>query len=755
MPEVSVLVLVTSADGLERTVRSVVRQTFGDFELLVSAGPSVGDRILGALPDDRRIVVIEGSGDAYGALLDSALGRASGSSIMILTPGDELDREALTVLVERARQGTYDIVQGGVVNVAPDGSKRRLRLQSITGRYEAPATPPVDRWVSSMPVAVWGALYRRQFVLDRGVRIPEGLDVVQGQLFWHVVALNAAESVYLVDFPATVRSSPDRDGMPYGEGTTPRLAEAYAEVGERLRSWDPAVVADLALHELITIARRPDLVHRGREVGLAVRTIGEALPSSTALTGDPRFDRWALELRSSAPRPLRQIGAATLRSRLRMAGRRWAIRASRTIAKVDPRDLAGRLIEWGRQSTFSRGGDAPIPSIPQPQGYTGRNALVVVPWSDENGSTRIIDALDAALVDLGYHLHVVVYNDLGANRPRPTWEQHVFYDIPHSAQFGQLHYRNGAILPDDLGIDDWVGDDLRQFVLAADRAWEFDVVVCHYVFFSEVLALVNPRATRILVAHDRFSGRNSRLAERGMEDSFFFSTDPEQESIGLRRADHVISLQDAEAEQFRSAVAGSPTTVHSLPLLDPPRFLAPRTRSRRLIVGYLGSNYLNNRRSILDFFDAARERDFGDLEFMIGGRVCETLRRDRLPSQVTMIGRVDQLEDFYGSVDVVFNPDFLASGRKIKVFEGLSFGRPVITTAPATDGFDFLPSDLRLGSNEEILDRLLELAASGDALAEARHQAQSAYVALVDRTSTLEALATMVATRDDRDEAVN
>jgi glycosyltransferase involved in cell wall biosynthesis len=436
------------------------------------------------------------------------------------------------------------------------------------------------------------------------------------------------------------------------------------------------------------------------------------------------------------------------RRSIKVAARRAGEALRQRVERLLTHRSFGPIIRAGLRGARPSRSVAAVPAIPQPRGFTGPNALVIVPWSEDNGSTQVIDALNASLRALGFRIHVVVSNHAGPNAPRLGWDY--TYSLGNSPEFGRPARNRGRLVLDGHRVDDWVGEDLTQFVADVDRAWRFDVVVCHYVFLSRVLEVVNDSATTILVTHDRFAGRNSLFAERGMTASYFFSTTEDEEAIGLRRADHVVALQEDEAQYFRGAVAGTASCVHLLPLLGPPQFQDPPPPTARLRVGFLGSSYANNRTALVNFFRDVRGEDLSELEFIVGGGVCDVLERDDLPRGSRLIGRVERLADFYTAVDVVFNPDFVRSGRKVKVFEGLSFGVPVVTTRESTAGFDTLPPEMALESNAAILDHLRSFAVSRDGLERARDRARATYVDLVRRFDTSSELSRMIAGRDSR-----
>lgn len=722
MPGVSILIPATgSAAELGRSIDACLRSSALETEIVV-AGPAVAD-----LPDDPRIVATLVDASTVGALVRRALESATGAYVVVLFPGDVLDPIGLEVLVDRATRERADLVLGGSIAVDPAGHRSRTRLRDATARFEGRIAPS-DPWVATIPVAAAALLVRRDLASRPDVGMADDDDATSGALRWHLGALFAADRAYAVDYPVVERGVPAADAA--------RVLAVY----ESLERQHPAHASSLLVHAFLACGRastgraaasaRDDVRRLFARVRARIRTTG-------GLSGDPDFDEWAaLETRHAVRRidhrGLQRFWRFSPRRMAKVTARRAGALLHRRIARMRDGRL-GPILNIALRGRLSRG-PMSQPAIPQPRGFVGRNALVIVPWSDDNGSTQVIDLLNGALRDLGYRIHVVVSNRSGPNRARAGWDE--TYDLGDSPHFGRLVYADGSVVLDGHGVDDWAGDDLLQFVADADRAWRFDVVVCHYVFFSRALEAVNRDATTILVTHDRFAGRNSRFAERGMTASYFYSTTEDEEAIGVRRADHVVALQEHEAAYFATAVSGTPTRVHTLPLLDAPAFRDPPPAAARLRVGFLGSSYANNRTALVEFFRDVAGRDLSALEFVIAGNVCSTLSRADLPDAARLLGPVAEVDDFYSRVDVVFNPDFLESGRKVKVFEALAFGVPVVTTRESTAGFDGLPPDLTLTSSTAILERLIALAGSASERSAARKAGRAAYLELYERYRT-------------------
>ena len=57
-----------------------------------------------------------------------------------------------------------------------------------------------------------------------------------------------------------------------------------------------------------------------------------------------------------------------------------------------------------------------------------------------------------------------------------------------------------------------------------------------------------------------------------------------------------------------------------------------------------------------------------------------------------VVGTVDCLETWYEKADVVISPIFLGSGMKTKTAEALMYGKPILGTKEAFEGYDTDPA---------------------------------------------------------------
>jgi hypothetical protein len=258
-------------------------------------------------------------------------------------------------------------------------------------------------------------------------------------------------------------------------------------------------------------------------------------------------------------------------------------------------------------------------------------------------------------------------------------------------------------LGDVYAKDDWYQADVGDFL--AWKVTEFDIrlVLFNYIFQSKALESLPRHVRKVLLTHDRMSDRHKLFDLNNMPREFFYTT-PEEEGAALRRADELIAVQAGEAEFFHE-ISGRP--VHVVRQYFAPHLEIARQSLHLRRIGFLASNNLINYESIRTFAMLFKERAaIGlPLTLVVAGGVCDRIR-GLAGDGLEIIGRVERLERFYGSVDLVVNPMMFGTGLKIKTVEALSYGVPIISTRAGMSG---IPEATHPYHNCESIEDLLRV----------------------------------------------
>jgi glycosyltransferase involved in cell wall biosynthesis len=85
-------------------------------------------------------------------------------------------------------------------------------------------------------------------------------------------------------------------------------------------------------------------------------------------------------------------------------------------------------------------------------------------------------------------------------------------------------------------------------------------------------------------------------------------------------------------------------------------------------------------------------RRMPEFRILIAGGICDAAREILGKSkEITYIGRIDNLIDFYGNVKAVLVPLLSGTGVSVKTIEGISYGKPVVSTTAGIRGLEVRP----------------------------------------------------------------
>ena len=245
--------------------------------------------------------------------------------------------------------------------------------------------------------------------------------------------------------------------------------------------------------------------------------------------------------------------------------------------------------------------------------------------------------------------------------------------------------RRGYAWAHTYGLDEWYDPAIDRQVRQAIETHAIDAVMVEYLFFSKALLAVPPGLPRLLDTHDAFGNRHRRLLEAGMAPGWYACT-PEVEARGLKRADVVVAIQDAEADYFRTLGSRPVITVGHLADLLSASTSYPHNATL-LAVGSANPINVHALRWLMDEVLPLVIDAHPDARLQVAGGVC-----GELPARagVELLGLVDDLQACYDRAQVIVNPMQTGSGLKIKTMEALGAGRALVTTSAGADG---LPAD--------------------------------------------------------------
>lgn len=331
----------------------------------------------------------------------------------------------------------------------------------------------------------------------------------------------------------------------------------------------------------------------------------------------------------------------------------------------------------------------------QPRGT--KTALFITsfhPGKYEGNSTLMRQWLDHLKI-AGYRVHLLYYMlEIEQTTPEMRRRAQQEYDLYHEVKVSsRLVGSNREGL--NVHVDDWCGEEAIAATADLASRFEYDIAIINYPFMTAVCAGIGAYTKKILLTHDSFVDRNRRMLAQGYASAGWVSIDARGEQLACSRSDIIVALQDEEARHF-SQLAGDGADVRVVSPIFPAT--GPNIQLRKqgkLRIGYFGSSNWVNEQNLAAYINAWQnipglpERS----ELVLAGGVCRTFGNvvpdgDALLARTSprMLGRMEQLNQFFETCDVVINPERGGTGIKIKTIEAMAAGAAVLATKAGAVG---------------------------------------------------------------------
>ncbi len=226
-------------------------------------------------------------------------------------------------------------------------------------------------------------------------------------------------------------------------------------------------------------------------------------------------------------------------------------------------------------------------------------------------------------------------------------------------------------------------------------------IICEYVKMAYLLDGLPARKRAdilcVIDTHDVQHLRAKQFEQRSAK--HWLNIDREQETEALSRFDLVIAIQENEAELFRQMVPKPDVVVcgHASEMNSSIAQSPGKQKEEILTVGYIASANDANLHAIKHFLIEGwipSAKRLSGCHLVIAGDVCRLLRDNSAcesiiaepTHRIELLGRVENLTDFYDRIAIIINPIQFGAGLKIKNCEALEFGKPLITTSHGIDG---------------------------------------------------------------------
>lgn len=234
---------------------------------------------------------------------------------------------------------------------------------------------------------------------------------------------------------------------------------------------------------------------------------------------------------------------------------------------------------------------------------------------------------------------------------------------------------------------------IEKYVNKLHEKYGFDACLINYVTMSRLYENCNIKK-KIILTHDAFTYKDEIL---GVDD-FWFMLKPNKEARGIRRCTDILAVQDDEKTLFQYYhLKGNHYTIFCRMSIT----LQPLTYNNNIL--FIAGNNQLNFNGIKFFLDNVLPLLKGktDVNILIGGTICNALAQYAKDEAIHLLGKIDDIDSFYGMGDIAINPIYQGTGLKIKTMEALSYGKVTIVHNHSVKGIYKVSSAPLLVANDK------------------------------------------------------
>lgn len=164
------------------------------------------------------------------------------------------------------------------------------------------------------------------------------------------------------------------------------------------------------------------------------------------------------------------------------------------------------------------------------------------------------------------------------------------------------------------------------------------------------------------------------------------------ESMSLKNSDIRFILSKRDNTKLQSLAPGVKNCILPMSISDKGRIKYTLNEDKQLQILFVGSVFFANMHGLRWF--VKNVMPYVDARLTIVGKDMEKYENEFSAINVDVVGRVDNLKDYYQSTNIVVSPIFLGSGMKTKTVEALMYGVPIIGTRESFSGYDDIDTNL-------------------------------------------------------------
>lgn len=364
------------------------------------------------------------------------------------------------------------------------------------------------------------------------------------------------------------------------------------------------------------------------------------------------------------------------------------------------------------------------------------------PFPANDGSSIAISNLAEGLADNGIELHLLCINTKKHFKPDSkvsedfkvkTNYQSVFKDTNTSAIGALLNLFSSQ----SYFVSRFFFKDFEQALTKKLTDHTFDIVQLEGVFMASYIPLIKKHSKALIAlrAHNvehQIWERHIAVEQNWIKKQYLNFQNKRLKKFELQAfnsSDVIICITNEDEKNIKSLIPKlrTHTTVTGINL---EKYNAVNSAKKQQTIFHFASmDWLPNIEAVDWLLNNVWEsvlKQMPNTELILAGRGMPKRLKELKQKNVTIIENVESSHEFYNYYDIMLVPLFSGSGLRIKLVEGLAFGKAIVTTSIGAEGINYTNGkDLLIADNpQEFVNAVVKLLSSDDIKNKLQHNAR-------------------------------
>lgn len=340
------------------------------------------------------------------------------------------------------------------------------------------------------------------------------------------------------------------------------------------------------------------------------------------------------------------------------------------------------------------------------------------PWPANDGSSIAITTMAEGIADNGVELHLMPINTKKHFKP----EENIPTEFKQKTHY-QAIYQNtdtsaiGAFLnlfsADSYFVSRFYFEEYKQALIAKLKALSFDAIIIDGVFMASYIPLIRQysKAKVFLRTHnvEHQIWERHLAQEKNTIKKIYLTLQNKRlkrfELNAFANADAIVTITDEDKKNIASLISNKPITTCLTGINLNSYQIATQTKHPNTLFHFASMDWMPNIEAVdwlMEKVWPLVKQQKPDAKLVLAGKGMPERFKTLASNTITIIDNVPNSKEFYQDYDIMLVPLWSGSGLRIKLVEGLAYGKPIITTSIGAEGINYTSNqDLMIADSEK------------------------------------------------------